>query len=168
MLGISLVCTSPSSLGDIQWPGISLVVAGYTMDIPNRCLCPVGISFLFQGYPTPGLSGLHWSEISMFSLIAFGISQTWSEPIKNNPSLSLPVWLSDKYGINLVYYGVGWAWGKAHEVFALQLAPLGRPWVNPATQRSWSTPAQAWCHRGHGCSWPYLVVQVAGGVNRCY
>ena len=26
----------------------------------------------------------------------------------------------------------GWAWGKAADkVFALQLAPLGRPWVNP-------------------------------------
>ena len=37
----------------------------------------------------------------MVQLIAFGISQTWSEPFKDIPSLSL--WLSDKYGINVVY-----------------------------------------------------------------
>ena len=51
----------------------------------------------------------------------------------------------------------GWAWGKAYKVFALQLASLGSPWVNPVTQRCWRTPAPAWCHLGHGCSWPCLV-----------
>ena len=38
------------------YPGISLVITGYTMDKPNACLHSIGISFQFLGYT---ISGLH-------------------------------------------------------------------------------------------------------------